>query len=103
MSRLIVIKFVVIDYWWWIRLLLLLEPAEAEEKYVGSYSIVHTDSIGLAKDTVRYDKLKMITETAHKSLVQEEHRRLRQHFVSTGAPCVSPSCQMTAGCHQKRS
>jgi hypothetical protein len=58
MVRLIVIKFVVIDYWWWIRLLLLLlEPAEAKEEYVWSYSIVLTNSITLAKDTVRYYKL----------------------------------------------
>jgi general stress protein CsbA len=96
-----IIKFVVIDYWWWIRLLLLLllEPAKAKEEYVGSYSIVLTDSIGLAKGTVRYYKLEMITENAHKSLVQEEHRRLGEHFVSTGVPCAFPSCQMTTGCH----
>jgi hypothetical protein len=58
MLRLIVIKFVIIDYWWWIRLLLLLlEPAEAEEEYVGSYSIVFTNSIALTKNTARYYKL----------------------------------------------
>jgi hypothetical protein len=53
----LIIKFVVIDYWWWIRLLLLLlEPAEAKEEHVWSYSVVHTNSIGLA-DAVRYYKL----------------------------------------------
>jgi general stress protein CsbA len=46
----LIIKFVVIDYWRWIRLLLLLlKPAEAEEEYVGSYSIVLANSITLAK------------------------------------------------------
>jgi hypothetical protein len=45
----------------------------------------------------------MITENAHKSLVQEEYRRLGEHFVSTGVPCAFPSCQMTTGCHWKRS
>jgi hypothetical protein len=54
----LIIKFVIIDYWWWIRLLLLLllEPAEAKEEHVWSYSVVHTNSIGLA-DVVRYYKL----------------------------------------------
>jgi hypothetical protein len=45
-----VVKFVVINYWWWIRLLLLLlEPAEAKEEHVGSYSIVLANSITLAE------------------------------------------------------
>jgi hypothetical protein len=74
MLRLIIIEFVVIDYWWWIRLLLrLLKPAEAKEEYIGSYSIVHTNSIGLAKDTIRYYKPDMMTENARMSLVHEEH------------------------------
>jgi general stress protein CsbA len=96
----LIIKFVVIDYWWWIRLLLLLlEPAKAKEEYVGSYSIVLTDSIGLANDTVGCYKLEMITENARMSLVQEEHPRYGEHFVSTSALFASLSCQMTAGCH----
>jgi hypothetical protein len=46
----LIIKFVVINYWWWIRLLLLLlEPAEAKEEHVWTYSIVLTNSITLAK------------------------------------------------------
>jgi hypothetical protein len=102
--RFVVIKLVVIDWSLWIRLLLLfLEPAEAKEDHIGSYSVVLTNSIALAKDMVRYYKLDMITGKAHKLLVQEEHPRLGEHFVSTGAPCAFPSCQMTARCHRKRS
>jgi hypothetical protein len=74
MFRLVIIKFIVIDWSLWIRLLLLfLEPAEAKEEHVGSYSVVLTNSIALVKDMVRYYKLEMIAENAHKSLVQEEH------------------------------
>jgi hypothetical protein len=85
MLRFVVIKFVVINYWWWIRLLLLLKPAEAKEEYVGSYSIVFTNSIGLAKNIIRYYKLDMIAENAHKSLVlgqqhaEAHHHQIRHH------------------------
>jgi hypothetical protein len=104
MLRLVIIEFVIIDRPWWIRLLLLLlEPAEAKEEHVGTYSIIHTNSIALAKNTVRYYKLEMITENAHKSLVHEEHQRLGEHFVLIGALFASLSCQMTAGCLRKRS
>jgi hypothetical protein len=58
MLRLVTIKFVIIDYWWWIRLLLLLlEPAEAKEEHVGSYSIVLTNSITLAKGSDHFSTI----------------------------------------------
>jgi hypothetical protein len=62
MLRFLIIDFIVIDWSWWIGLLLFLEPAEAKEEYVGSYSIIHTNNITLPKDSqmlqIRYEHRK---------------------------------------------
>jgi hypothetical protein len=59
MFRFVVIEFVIIELSWWFRLLLLfLEPAEAKEEYIRSYSVIHTNDIAL--DEVRSQIFNMI-------------------------------------------
>jgi len=60
MFRFAVIEFVIIELLWWFRLLLLfLEPAEAKEEHIWSYSVIHTNNIAL--DEVRSQKFNMMT------------------------------------------
>jgi hypothetical protein len=70
----VVLKFVIIDRR--LRkffLLLFLEPAEAKEENVWSFSIVHTNNIGLENEKMRIHKCNGIAENKRMWLVREEH------------------------------